>query len=85
MEEKPGIRGIKREILDSNLKRWVCASDINCHHSLWDGDGQESAGSWREVKELIEFGGLMVEPGTPTWKGGENHRSSTIDFMICLK
>jgi hypothetical protein len=34
------------------------------------------------VKELVEFGRLMIEPGTPTWKGGTNHRTSTIDLVI---
>jgi hypothetical protein len=24
----------------------------------------------------------MIEPGTPTWKGGNNHQSSTIDLVI---
>jgi hypothetical protein len=24
----------------------------------------------------------MIEPGTPTWKGGLSHRSSTIDLVI---
>jgi hypothetical protein len=70
-EKTLDITGIKREISDSNLKRWVCAGDFNCHHSLWDGDGRESAWSWREVKELIEYGRLMIEPGTSTWRGGK--------------
>jgi hypothetical protein len=55
---------------------------FNSHNSLWDGYGRESAGSWREVKEIVECGRLMIEPGTPTWKGGENHRSSTIELVI---
>jgi hypothetical protein len=55
---------------------------FNSHNSLWDGYGRESAGSWREVKEIVECGRLMIEPGTPTWKGGKNHRSSTIDLVI---
>jgi hypothetical protein len=38
-EKTLDITGIKREILDSNLKRWVCSGDFNCHRSLWDGDG----------------------------------------------
>jgi hypothetical protein len=24
----------------------------------------------------------MIEPGTPTWRGGKNNRSSTIDLVI---
>jgi hypothetical protein len=24
----------------------------------------------------------MIKPGTPTWRGGQNHRSSTIDLVI---
>jgi hypothetical protein len=24
----------------------------------------------------------MIEPGTPTWKGGKNYRSSMIDLVI---
>jgi hypothetical protein len=47
-----------------------------------DGNGREPAGRWREVKELVEFGRLMIEPGTPTWKGGTNHRASTIELVI---
>jgi hypothetical protein len=42
----------------------------------------EPTGSWCEVKELIELGRLIIEPGTPTWKGGNNHRSGTIDLVI---
>jgi hypothetical protein len=34
------------------------------------------------VKDLNESGRLMIEPGTPTWKGGNNHRPSTIDLVI---
>jgi hypothetical protein len=41
-----------------------------------------ASGSWREVKEIIDGGRLMIEPGTPTWKGGQSHRSSTIDLVI---
>jgi endonuclease/exonuclease/phosphatase family metal-dependent hydrolase len=76
------IRGIMDEIQRSEQKRWVCAGDFNCHQSIWDGHGWESAASWREVEELIEIGRLMIEPGTPTWKGGKNHRTSTIDLVI---
>jgi hypothetical protein len=76
------IRGIIDEILRNEQKRWVCAGDFNCHHSLWDGNGWESAGSWREAKELIEIGRLMIEPGTPTRKGGKNHRTCTIELVI---
>jgi hypothetical protein len=63
------------ELQGNKHKKWVCAGGFNRHHTLWDGNGRESAGSWREVKELIE-------PGTPTWKGGDNHRSSTTDLVI---
>jgi hypothetical protein len=63
-------------------KKWVCAGDFKSHHSLWDGNGREPAGSWREVKDLIESGRLMIEPCTPTWKGGKNYRPSTIDLVI---
>jgi hypothetical protein len=35
-----------------------------------------------EVKGLIEIGRLMIESGTPTWKGKKNHRTSTIDLVI---
>jgi hypothetical protein len=34
------------------------------------------------VKELVEFGRLMIEPGTLTWKDGTNHRTSTINLVI---
>jgi hypothetical protein len=34
------------------------------------------------VKDLIESGHLLIEPGTPTWKGGKNHRLSIIDLVI---
>jgi hypothetical protein len=50
------IASIKDEIQENHQKKWVCAGDFNCHHSLWDGNGREPAGSWREVKELIEIG-----------------------------
>jgi endonuclease/exonuclease/phosphatase family metal-dependent hydrolase len=73
---------LKEELECSKQSKWVCAGDFNCHHSLWDGNGRELAGSWREVKEFVEFGRLMIEPGTPTWKGGTNHRTSTIDLVI---
>jgi hypothetical protein len=76
------ICGLKEEIECSKQSKWVCAGDFNCHHSLWDGNGRELAGSWREVEELVEFGRLMIEPGIPTWKGGTNHRTSTIDLVI---
>jgi hypothetical protein len=76
------VRCITDELEGCNGKKWVCAGDFNCHHSVWDGKAREPAGSWREVTELIELGQLMIEPGTPTWRGGQNHRSSTIDLVI---
>jgi hypothetical protein len=63
-------------------KKWVCAGDYKSHHSMWDVNGRELAGSWREIKGIIDVGRLMVEPGTPTWKGGQSHQSSTIDLVI---
>jgi hypothetical protein len=76
------IQSIRDGLEADRCKRWVCAGDFNSHHSLWDGNEREPMGSWREVKELIELGQLMIEPGTPTWRGGQNHRSSTIDLVI---
>jgi hypothetical protein len=76
------IQGLKEEHGCSKQSKWACAGDFNCHHSLWDGNGREPVGSWREVKKLIEFGRLMIEPDTPTWKCGNNHRKNTIDFAI---
>jgi hypothetical protein len=76
------IKSIRDELQVDGYKRWVYAGDFNSHHSLWDGNGREPMGSWREDKELIELGQLMIEPGTPTWRGGQNHRSSTIDLVI---
>jgi hypothetical protein len=76
------VRSIMAKLEACNDKERVCAGDFNCHHSIWDGNTRESAGSWREVRELIELGQLMIEPGTPTWRGGQNHRSSTIDLVI---
>jgi hypothetical protein len=35
-----------------------------------------------KVKELVEIGRLMIEPGTPTWRGGKNHRTSTIHLVV---
>jgi hypothetical protein len=63
---------IMQELDGNRHRKWVCAGDFNGHHSLWDGNGREPAGSWREMKDLIESGRLMIEPGTPTWKGGKN-------------
>jgi hypothetical protein len=40
-----------------------------------NGNRKKPAGSRYEVKELIE-------PETPTWRRGKNHRSSTIDLFI---
>jgi hypothetical protein len=58
------------QLRDGNRHRKrVYAGDFKSHHSLWDGNGREPAGSWREVKDLIESGRLMIEPGTATWKG----------------
>jgi hypothetical protein len=73
---------ISDELEGGNGKTWVCAADFNCDHRMWVGNAREPAGSWREVTELIELGQLMIEPGTPTWRGGKNHRSSTIDLVI---
>jgi hypothetical protein len=73
---------IREELEGGGQRKWVCAGDFNSHHSIWDGDGREPSGSWREVKEIIDGGRLMIEPGTPTWKGGHSHRSSTIDLVI---
>jgi hypothetical protein len=70
------------ELQRNKHKKWAGAGDFNSHHSLWDGKRRELAGSWREVKELIELGRLIIEPGTPTWKGGNSHRSSTIGLVI---
>jgi hypothetical protein len=67
------IESIRDELQVDRYKRWVCAGDFNSYHSLWDGNGREPTGSWREVKELIELGQLMIEPGTPTWRGGQNY------------
>jgi hypothetical protein len=55
---------------------------FNIYHSLWDSNEREPAGSWCNVKDLIKSGRLMIEPGTPIWKGGKNHRHSTIDLVI---
>jgi hypothetical protein len=81
-EQKLDSTNIMEEIHRNGQKKWVCAGDFNSHNSLWDGYGREPGGSWREVKEIVECGRLMIEPGTPTWKGGKNHRSSTIDLVI---
>jgi hypothetical protein len=81
-EKTIDIASIRVEIQGNRWKNWVCAGDFNSHHGIWDGNGRESAGSWREVKEIIEYGRLMIEPGTPTWKGGTMHRTSTIDLVI---
>jgi hypothetical protein len=53
------------EEIHRNGQKWVCAGDFNSRHSLWDGNGREPAGRWREVKEIVECGCLMIEPGTP--------------------
>jgi hypothetical protein len=76
------IRCIIDELEGCNGKKWVCAGDFDCQHSVWDGNAREPAGSWREVTELIDLGQLMIEPGIPTWRGRQNHRSSTIDLVI---
>jgi hypothetical protein len=54
-ENTMDVASIKNEIQENRGKKWVCAGDFNCHHSLGDGNGREPAGSWREVKELIEI------------------------------
>jgi hypothetical protein len=76
------VRCIIDELEGCNGKKWVCAGGFNCHHSVWDGNARGPAASWREVTELIELGQLMIEPGTPTWRGGQNYRSRTIDLVI---
>jgi hypothetical protein len=81
-EKRMDMMDIMQELDENRHRKWVCAGDFNSHNSLWDSNGREPAGSWREVKDLIESGRLMIEPGTPTWKGGINHRSSTIDLVI---
>jgi hypothetical protein len=53
------------ELLGNNHKNRVFG-DFNSHHSLWNVNKREPAGSWYESKELIELGQLMIEPGTPT-------------------
>jgi hypothetical protein len=60
----------------------VCAGDFNSHHSLRDGNGSEPGVSSYEVKDLIESGPRVIEPGTLTWKGGKTHRQGTIDLVI---
>jgi hypothetical protein len=73
---------IREELEGGGQRKWVCAGNFNSHHSIWDGTGREPSGRWREVKEIIDAGRLMIEPGTPTWKGGQSNRSSTIDLVI---
>jgi hypothetical protein len=73
---------IMQELDGNRHRKWVCAGDFNRYDSLLDAKGTEPAGSWREVKDLIESGRLMIVPGTLTWKGKKNHRPSTIDLVI---
>jgi hypothetical protein len=75
-------RKSREELARGGQRRWVCVGDFNSHHSIWDCNGREPAGSWREVREIIDGGRLMIEPGTTTWKGGQSHPSSTIDHVI---
>jgi hypothetical protein len=76
------IKSMVDELQGNKHKNRVCAGNFNSHHSLWNGNRGEPAGSWHEVKELIELERLMIESGTPTWKGGNNNRSNTIDLVI---
>jgi hypothetical protein len=47
---------ISEELERDRQWKWVCASDFNSHHSIWDGNGREPGGSWRKVKEIIDGG-----------------------------
>jgi hypothetical protein len=44
--------------------------------------GTEMGESRQGVGEKLRYGRLVIEPGTSTWRGGKNHRSSTIDLVI---
>jgi hypothetical protein len=54
-------RKIREELERGGQRKWVCAGDFNSHHSIWDGNEREPGGSWREVKEIIDGGRLMIE------------------------
>jgi hypothetical protein len=73
---------IMQELDGNRHRKWVCAGDVNSHHSLWDGNRREPAGSWCGVKDLIESGRLIIDPCISSWKGEKNHRPSTIDLLI---
>jgi hypothetical protein len=60
------IMSMVDELQGNKHKNIVYAGDFNSYHRLWNGNRREPAGSWYEVKELIELGRLMIEPGTPT-------------------
>jgi hypothetical protein len=74
-------RKIREQLEGGTQWKWVCAEDYNSHHRIWEGDRREPSGSWCEVNQIIDGGQLMIEPRTPTWKGGQTHQSSIIDLV----